>query len=649
MTICENTSDNLLDAYLPTYDSTSGNLLTYSVKAAPSHGTIQGFPAYGSSDGGVFSPSGNFYYSPSAGYSGTDAFEIEVTDGSVTATTTIKVTVNATPTVASITGTAYTCGTGSSTLADATSGGTWSSSNTFSSTINATTGVVTGQSAGESVISYTVTNSNGCTGVATTTFIVSGYPSVSTITGNNTICVNATTTFSDAAAGGTWTSGNTNIAKVDSSTGVVTGIGTGTATINYSITNAYGCSSSANRNIVVDASPVVNTITATKTGVCVGATLTLTDATRGGVWSSSNTNIATVSTTGTVTGVTAGTDTIYYTVTNNITGCTASSSVQITVSAVPVVAAITGSTAACVGDSSQLLDATTGGTWASSNSAVAKVSSTGYVTGVAAGTATITYTVTNAGGCSSFVYVTVTVSSSPTVAAVTGNASLCVNSTTTLTDVTSGGIWTSSNANATVNASGVVTGVSLGKDTISYTVTNAGGCSTSATYVVTVSSAIIVPTIKGTSTICNGTTTTLTDSASGGVWSSSDATIATVSSAGVVTSVNAGAAVISYTLGSGSCVGSATADVIVHPTPTVAANSVSSITICYSDGYLSNNSKHRNYIHCYKCLWLLCFVSNKCYFKCKTCGFYNFWYQCYLYRNFYFIHHHWYRWGLDNK
>ena len=57
----------------------------------------------------------------------------------------------------------------------------------------------------------------------------------------------------------------------------------------------------------------------------------------------------------------------------------------------------------CAGSSLALSDATSGGVWSSSNTAIATVTaSTGIVTGVAAGTDTITYTVTNINGCSDY-------------------------------------------------------------------------------------------------------------------------------------------------------------------------------------------------------------------------------------------------------
>lgn len=58
---------------------------------------------------------------------------------------------------------------------------------------------------------------------------------------------------------------------------------------------------------------------------------------------------------------------------------------------------------------------------------------------------------------------------------------MCVGSNTTLANTTSGGTWSSNNTGiATVNNSGVVTGVSGGTAIITYTVNNSG-CITSVT------------------------------------------------------------------------------------------------------------------------------------------------------------------------
>jgi len=59
-----------------------------------------------------------------------------------------------------------------------------------------------------------------------------------------------------------------------------------------------------------------------------------------------------------------------------------------------------------------------------------------------------------------------------------------------------------------------------------------------------------IPNISGQSFVSVDFKTTLTSDVSGGTWSSSDTSIATVSSLGVVSGVSLGDVVISYTVGS---------------------------------------------------------------------------------------------------
>jgi gliding motility-associated-like protein len=159
-----------------------------------------------------------------------------------------------------------------------------------------------------------------------------------------------------------------------------------------------------------------------------------------------------------------------------------------------------------------LASTTTGGVWSSANTATATIDANGVVTGVAAGTTTMTYTVTNANGCTSSVSTAVTVNALPVVAALNGVTSICAGSTTNFTSATAGGVWTSSNtAVATVNASGVVTAVSAGTATITYTVTNANGCTSAVTGSIIVNPQPVAPVISvaGPTMICPNTTATL--------------------------------------------------------------------------------------------------------------------------------------------
>jgi len=210
--------------------------------------------------------------------------------------------------------------------------------------------------------------------------------------------------------------------------------------------------------------------------MCVSGTTTLTTTVSSGYWVSGNPSVATVSGTGVVTGLAAGTARIYYSTSTEL------GIAIVTVNAMP--AAITGAGTVCVGASTTLASATAGGTWATSTSTVATVSSSGSVAGVAAGTAVITYSM----GGSCYVTKGMTVNPMPDAGTITGTDNVCMGNATTLSNAATGGTWSSSNTSvATVSATGVVSGVAAGTTTISYSVTNSCGTN-HATYPFTVNS-----------------------------------------------------------------------------------------------------------------------------------------------------------------
>ncbi len=320
---------------------------------------------------------------------------------------------------------------------------------------------------------------------------------------DQTICVNdAVPALSVTAPGATefyWYSDSflTTIAPGSNNTNTYnTGIGSATpSTTTFYVTQVQG----SINGCVSLATPVtltINSLPNAITGpnaVCVGSTIDLDNTTAGGTWSSSNPGRATVnSSTGVVTGVSAGTTSIRYTLG---TGCFRA--VTVTVNGLPN--NITGTTSVCVGSTTTLANTTPGGTWSSSDTAVATINSSGVVTGVAQGTSEIRYTL----GTGCYRAVTVTVNSLPGV--ITGTTSVCVGSTTTLSSSPAGGTWSSATpARATVNASGVVTGVSAGTVTISYTLGT--GCYRSVTVTVRP-----LPTLTGATqaAICSGSAATI--------------------------------------------------------------------------------------------------------------------------------------------
>jgi uncharacterized protein YjdB len=280
---------------------------------------------------------------------------------------------------------------------------------------------------------------------------------------------------------------------------------------------------------ITPVSPITGTAIA-----CVGTTVVLSDATPSGTWSSSNTSVATVGlSTGIVLGVSAGTATITYNA-----GSPGLATLTVTINGAP--SAIAGSSLACIGGSISLTCSSSGGVWSSGAPSIANVSSSGLVAALATGTAIISYTIS---GCSSTKTVTVSVGS----LAIAGSNTTCVGTTLHLSCTSGGGVWTSSNAAvATVNvSSGLVTGISVGTAIITYELSS--GCSGTKVVSVSASSGTVAP-IAGVFNLCPGRSTTLTNTTPGGIWTSSNVSIATISpSSGLLTGVSAGVCIVTYT------------------------------------------------------------------------------------------------------
>jgi len=106
------------------------------------------------------------------------------------------------------------------------------------------------------------------------------------INGTPTLCPGATSNFtSNGNSGGVWSSSNTNVATVNPSTGMVTAVNAGSATITYTVSNAQCGNVSANYNINVN-SPTAPTASGTTISCGQTASLTASGAPSGGsyVW-----------------------------------------------------------------------------------------------------------------------------------------------------------------------------------------------------------------------------------------------------------------------------------------------------------------------------------------------------------------------------
>ncbi len=515
-----------------------------------------GYPNY-SGDGSLAIYAGLTTPSGIAVNSSREIFFSEIEDSRVR-----KIDACSTPLVGRVSGSSLVCVGGTISLSYTTSGGRWSTTGT-SATIVDTTGVLTGINPGTAIVSYTVSNSCGPTIVFDTITVIT-MPNSGTISGPTALCVGATITLVDSAGtyGGTWTSSAPGIASINSSTGVVSGMATGTATITYSVSNSCG-SNITTRSINVITTLPPGTISGTTT-FCQGTSSTLTSSgATGGTWSSSAPGVATVNSSGVVTGLSGGTAVISYTVSNVCGSATATATVTINPLANP--GTISGASTVCVGDTINLHNSVTGGTWSSSNATIASVTSAGIVYGVATGTATISYAVTNVCGTRSATQ-TVTVNTVPAIGTISGPGTVCAYAHITLSGSPSGGSWGSSSTHATINSSGVVMGLSAGAVTISYTFTNGCG-STSATYAITVSGLPHAGPITGSPAICMGSTSLLTGAAAGGTWSSSSPTVATIDTTGSVTALSLGTATITYITGNSCGIDTAYQLVTVIPLP----------------------------------------------------------------------------------
>lgn len=297
----------------------------------------------------------------------------------------------------------------------------------------------------------------------------------------------------------TWSSSNEGIVTVDAN-GNVTAVKEGTATITVTTTDG-GHTATAKVTVSADVVAVTG-VSLDKTALNLApnesstlkATVTPAKASNKGVtWTSSDNTVATVSSTGKVTAKKDGTATI--TVTTKDGGFTATCTV--TVKTVKVTGVRVSNTSVTVKEGkSATVTATVAPTnatnkavtWTTADASVAKVSQTGVITGVKAGTTTVTVT-TKDGGHTATINVTVTAPVAAESVSISGAKTVQEGKTIKLTatvlpsnadDKTV--TWTSSDKAIATVSNGTVKGVKPGTVTITATTKNGK----TAEYVVTV-------------------------------------------------------------------------------------------------------------------------------------------------------------------
>jgi Bacterial surface proteins containing Ig-like domains len=390
-----------------------------------------------------------------------------------------------------------------------------------------------------------------------------------------------------------WSSSDQSIATVDSS-GKVSGVAAGAATVT-AMTKDGGKTASCAVSVKAATIPVASiSLNKSSTYLLVDGTEQLSaiiapaNATNLKVaWSSSDSSIATVDATGKVTGKAVGSATIAATTDDG--GKKASCSVTVSATAVPVsgIRLAKSSDFIGLGGADRLIAIITpekatnqNVSWSSSDAAIATVDAFGKVSGLTAGTATISVA-TEDGGKTASCAVTVCA----TIVAVTGVSmnkqatSLVIGGAEQLTATVSPAsatnqnlVWTSSDASiATVDAGGRINGIAVGSATI--TATTEDGAKTATCALTVRSSPVAVTGIslsKATTTLLVGGTDLLVatvipaDATNQNiVWSSSSEAVASVDANGKVTGVAVGAATITVTSEDGAK--TASCSVTVNP------------------------------------------------------------------------------------
>ncbi len=418
------------------------------------------------------------------------------------------------------------------TLTDTSAGGlgVWASSTTIYATISST-GLVNTIAAGTTLIYYT-NPITGCRQQRPITVVQS--PSV--ISGNYHVCQASIDTLTDSISGGVWTSSDPFVGTVATFTGWLTGYNTGTAVITYTLPG--NCYATFPVMVTGAPGPIVNA-----NPTCPGYTFTVNDNMPYGTWSSSNTSIATISgidsVSATVHALTAGTVTLTY------SSCGSDTVVTLVVNPIP--APIVGKDSVCVGDTIMMSDVSPFGIWQSKYDTVATAAAAfGIITGIGHGLDTIYYRLPN--GCYTKKYVYVDSLPAP----VTGNQNVCPFHKVTLSDITSGGKWTSMYPNiAQINiVTGSLEGLIAGFDTIIYKT----GVGCKAFYPITVNPRPAP--IVGDTIVCSYDSVLVTNITPNGFWTSTNTGIYTIDSfAGVVHTVDTShdSAYIVYTIGATGC------------------------------------------------------------------------------------------------
>ena len=239
------------------------------------------------------------------------------------------------------------------------------------------------------------------------TLVIRIFKSVSVPYGVATpFCFSVSATLSDSSTTGRWTSSNTHVATIGSTSGAITPVMSGSVTFTYADTNHACPVTSASGTFVIDTFP--NAITYNRDTVCaspVGGIVAVFYDTpfHAGtyLWSSSNPLVATCvynTPASLVTGISQGTATITFSLANSCGTNRVTQAVRVDQPA----QTITGPSALPTNSSAHYINATSGGYWYLFDSTIASINTqTGVlITGTGTGTIVVAYVDTNYCGIS---------------------------------------------------------------------------------------------------------------------------------------------------------------------------------------------------------------------------------------------------------
>jgi len=444
-----------------------------------------------------------------------------VVNGCTSATSTINVIVNPTPTAPILGSNTPVCSGNTLNLtSDVATGISWSGPNGFNSTLQnpSITNVTTAASG--SYTAYVV--ASGCTSATTSVnVVVNPTPAEPVLGSNGPICSGATLNLtSDASAGNNWTGPNGFSSTVQNPTVInATTAATGTYS-NYVVSN--GCSSSvATINVVVEQTPVAPVISS-NSPVCSGTDLNLTSNTATGInWTGPNSfNSTTQNPIINNTTVADGGNYTAYVVAN---GCTsASSTINVIITPTPNTPVLGSNSPVCTGDAINLTsDIATGINWSGPNGFNSTLQNPSITNAtLAEGGVYSAYSVYNA--CTSGVAtINVVVNAMPATPNLTNNGPLCTGDVLNLSsDAPNGNFWTGPNGFSSTQQNPSISNVSINEAGTYSAYVVANGC-TSATSntVLVINPTPAAPVLSSNAPVCENDILNLTSNiASGIVW-----------------------------------------------------------------------------------------------------------------------------------